>query len=271
MWSTPLCISPFLSTSFIPIQLTSSWPFEARSAYTGHGPLFEGKTQRRIDAGAGSGLTTFRHRILGIWGTAWKISWTEEPGRLQSMGSRRVGHDWATSLSLYTFRHWRRKWQPTPVFLPGESQGWGSLVGCHLWGCTELDTSESTLQQQQQCGLGMRRGYRWAQPFGPPGSLPCGQECWLLEGQRRTLQSRVLKAFQTKWQGRRPWSLESKGDSLGVCKAREAWGVPKSDAVLLLAGLGLESSRYHLSGSWLIWTSGSSSHDPSYLHILLLK
>ena len=57
---------------------------------------------------------------------AWKIPWTEEPGRLQSMGSRRVGHDWETSLSLFTFMHWRRKWQPTPVFLPGESQGRGS-------------------------------------------------------------------------------------------------------------------------------------------------
>ena len=54
---------------------------------------------------------------------AWKIPWTEEPGRLQSMGSLRVGHDWATSLSLFAFMHWRRKWQPTPVFLPGESQG----------------------------------------------------------------------------------------------------------------------------------------------------
>ena len=49
-----------------------------------------------------------------------------EPGRLQSMGSRRVGHDWATSLSLFPFMHWRRKWQPTPVFLPGESQGRGA-------------------------------------------------------------------------------------------------------------------------------------------------
>jgi len=52
----------------------------------------------------------------------WKIPWTEEPSRLQSMGSLRVGYDWATLLSLYTFMHWRRKWQPTPVFLPGESQ-----------------------------------------------------------------------------------------------------------------------------------------------------
>ena len=53
-----------------------------------------------------------------------------------------------TSLSLFTFMHWRRKWQPTPVFLPGESQGWGSLVGCRLWGCTESDTIEATQQQQ---------------------------------------------------------------------------------------------------------------------------
>ena len=56
----------------------------------------------------------------------------------------RVGHHWATSLSLSTFMHWRRKWQPTPVFSPGESQGRGSLVGCRLWGCTELDTTEAT-------------------------------------------------------------------------------------------------------------------------------
>ena len=64
---------------------------------------------------------------------AWKIPWTEEPGRLQTMGSWRVGHDWVTSLSLFPFMHWRRKWQPTPVFLPGESQGreawWAAVYG----------------------------------------------------------------------------------------------------------------------------------------------
>ena len=79
---------------------------------------------------------------------AWKIPWTEEPGRLQSMGLRRVVHDCATSLPLFTFMHWRRKWQPTPVFLPGESQGQGSLAGCHLWGPTESDMTEATQQQQ---------------------------------------------------------------------------------------------------------------------------
>ena len=82
----------------------------------------------------------------------WKIPWTEEPGGLQSMGS--LESDTTERIhfhfSLFTFMHWRRKWLPTPVFLPGESQGRGSLVGCPLWGCTELDTTEAT-QQQQSC------------------------------------------------------------------------------------------------------------------------
>ena len=73
---------------------------------------------------------------------ARRIPWTEEPGGLQSMGSLRVGHDGATSLSLFTFMHWRRKWQPTPVFLPGESQGQWGLVRCRLWGRRESDTTE---------------------------------------------------------------------------------------------------------------------------------
>ena len=71
---------------------------------------------------------------------AWKIPWMEEPGGLQSMGFTKS----RTQLSNFTFLHWRRKWQPTPVFLPGESQGWGSLVGCRLWGHTELDMTEVT-------------------------------------------------------------------------------------------------------------------------------
>ena len=73
---------------------------------------------------------------------AWQIPWAEDPGGLQSMESLRVGHDWVTSLSLFTFMHWRRKWKPTPVFLPGKSQGWGSLVGCHLWSRTGSDTTK---------------------------------------------------------------------------------------------------------------------------------
>ena len=75
---------------------------------------------------------------------SWKNPRTEQPGRLQSMGSLRVGHYWATLLSLFTFLNWRSKLQATPVFLPGESQGRWNLVGCWLWGCTESDTTEVT-------------------------------------------------------------------------------------------------------------------------------
>ena len=53
-----------------------------------------------------------------------------------------LGLSYLRFFSLFTFMHWRRKWQPTPVFSPGESQGWGSLVGCRLWGCTESDMTE---------------------------------------------------------------------------------------------------------------------------------
>ena len=62
---------------------------------------------------------------------AWKIPRAEEPGRLQSMGSLRVGHDWATSLSLFTFMHWRRKWQPTPVLENPRDGGawWAAIYG----------------------------------------------------------------------------------------------------------------------------------------------
>ena len=75
---------------------------------------------------------------------AGKVPWMEEPCRLQSTGSQGVGHDRKTSLSLFTFMLWRRKWQPTPGFLPGESQGWESRVGCRLVSCTESDTTEVT-------------------------------------------------------------------------------------------------------------------------------
>ena len=83
-----------------------------------------------------------------LWLFAWlapkRICCVPSPSRLKSMGLLKVRHDWVTSLSLFTFIHWRRKWQPTPVSLPGESQGRGSLVGCRLWGRTELDMTEVT-------------------------------------------------------------------------------------------------------------------------------
>ena len=76
---------------------------------------------------------------------AWKIPCTEEPGRLQSMGSRRVGHNRVTSLSLFTFIHALEKEMATHYsVLAWRIPGMGSLVGCHLWGCTESDMTEVT-------------------------------------------------------------------------------------------------------------------------------
>ena len=62
---------------------------------------------------------------------AWKIPWMEEPGRLQSMGSLRIGPDWATSLWLFTSMHWRRKWQPLQCSClenPRDSGAWWAAV-----------------------------------------------------------------------------------------------------------------------------------------------
>ena len=89
-------------------------------------------------------------------GTPLQYSCLENPMdggayRLQSLGSLRVGHNWATSLSLFTFLHLRGKWQPTPVSLPGESQGWGAwwaavygVAQSQTW-LKRLSSSSSTL------------------------------------------------------------------------------------------------------------------------------
>ena len=68
---------------------------------------------------------------------AWKILWTEEPGGLH------------TQLSVFTFMHWRRKWHPTPVFLPGESQGWGSLVAA-VYGVAQSRTQLTRLSSSRK-------------------------------------------------------------------------------------------------------------------------
>ena len=62
---------------------------------------------------------------------AWKIPWTEEPGGLQSMGSLRVGQDWATSLSLLCIE--KGNGNPLPCSCLENPRDRGSLVGCRLW------------------------------------------------------------------------------------------------------------------------------------------
>ena len=136
---------------------------------------------------------------------AWKIPWTEEPGRLQSMGSLRVGHDWASSLSFFTFMHWRRKWQPTPVFLPGGFQGRGSLVGCCLWGRT---VGHDWGDLAFIVWVGVKES---ASIAGEPGSIP-GLGRSPGEGNRYPLQYSCLEnsmdrgAWQVQSMGQQSWT-----------------------------------------------------------------
>ena len=76
---------------------------------------------------------------------AWKLPWAEEPGRPPSTGSGRVEHDRATSLSLFPSTHWRRPWQPTPVFSPGESQGQGGAWRAAGYGVAQSRTRRKRL------------------------------------------------------------------------------------------------------------------------------
>ena len=102
---------------------------------------------------------------------AWKIPWMEEPARLLSMGSLRIEHDWETSFSLFAFMHWRKKWQPTPVFLPGESQGWGAWWAAvygvaQSWKRLKWLGSSSSLQNTllNSTGSDNGRDARWREP-----------------------------------------------------------------------------------------------------------
>ena len=106
--------------------------------------------------------------------------------------------------------HWRRKWQPTPVILPGESQGQGSLAGFCLWGRTEPDTTEATQQQQQQGFPGGSEVKNLPASAGDTGSVPgFGRS----PGERKGTHSNILA-----W--RIPWTEEPSGlQSVGLQKA----------------------------------------------------
>ena len=87
---------------------------------------------------------------------AWKIPWTEDPGRLQSMGSWRVGHDWATSLSLFTFMHWRRKWHPlqcSHLENPRDGGAWWAAIYGVAQSWTRLKRLSSMVSGVMICSL----------------------------------------------------------------------------------------------------------------------
>ena len=120
--------------------------------------------------------------------------------------------------------HWRRKWQPTPVFLPGESQGRGSLVGCHIWGRTESDglsSSSSSSSIQQHVRAWMSVPY----PHGSQGvslvaqtvkNLPVIRETWVWSLGREDPLKKGMATHSSIFAWRIPWveepgSLQSMG------------------------------------------------------------
>ena len=88
---------------------------------------------------------------------AWKIPWMEESGRLQSMESLRVGHNWATSLSLFTFMHGRRQWHPTPVYSclenPRDGGAWWAAIYGVAQSQTRLKWHSSSVWDECNCAV----------------------------------------------------------------------------------------------------------------------
>ena len=142
---------------------------------------------------------------------AWKIPWTEEPGRLQSMGSLRVRYDWATSLSLFTFMHWRRKWQPTPAFLPGESQGRGA------WWAAVYGIAQSRIRLKRLSSSSSRHNI----PMIIWHSL-CSLEVrrfTYIEEDKRVKEKVLIEKKRGSWDGHKYWVQVAGGtDQLQVCK-----------------------------------------------------
>ena len=130
---------------------------------------------------------------------AWRIPCTEEPGRLQSMGSLEVGQDWATSLSRFTFLHWRKKWQPTPVFLPGESQGHGAW-----WAAIyEVAQSRTRLKWLSSSSSSSSMGLVWlwavyllmGRVVFPISCLPCQER---IQAKRLKVKTKVKAYWKSK-------------------------------------------------------------------------
>ena len=154
----------------------------------------------------------------------WKIPWTEEPSRLQSMGSLRVGHDWATSLSIFTFMHWRRKRQPTPVFLPRNPRDGGAWWAA-IYGVTQSQTrlkwlSSSSVSMMPHGSQPCITQWNY-EPchIGPPktdGSwwgvlTKCGP---LEKGMANHFSILALRTKRTLWKGKKigHWKMNSPGE-----------------------------------------------------------
>ena len=134
---------------------------------------------------------------------AWKVSWMEEPGRLQSMGWLRDRHDWATSLSLFTFMQWRRKWQPTPVFLPGESQGLdGGAWWAAVYGVTQSRTRLKRLSNSSSSPKDYLGPWR---AVGPRKELWCWRRRLRVHWPARRSNQSILREITPEYSPCKDW------------------------------------------------------------------
>ena len=158
---------------------------------------------------------------------AWKIPWTEEPGRLQSMGSLRIRHDWATSLSLFTFMHRRRKWQPLQYSClenPRDGGAWWAAVYGIAQSWTWLKRLSSSSSQRHSEGSNkscvhqdprtpqrLRQNCVWASSVEVRVSsgLPQGQGLWVQQtwgwhkpSWRRSLLTPPYSCQNLQWTGK---------------------------------------------------------------------
>ena len=131
-----------------------------------------------------------------------------EPGRLQSVGSLRVGQDWATSLSLFTFMHWIRKWQPTPVFLPGESWGRGA------WRAAVCGVAQSRTRLKRLSSSTFPSNTAWAEA--------ASSVCWV-----RKLRPKKLRARSGSHSGRFQRRLVSPCTALLCLRLRRSTQPPE--------------------------------------------
>ena len=106
---------------------------------------------------------------------AWKIPWTEKPGGLQSMGSQRVIHDWATSLSLFTFMHWRGNGNPLQCSClesPRDGGAWWAAV----YGVAQSQTWLKWLSSSSSSWEVVLTQLGFAMSSGPAGSISWGRD-----------------------------------------------------------------------------------------------
>ena len=134
---------------------------------------------------------------------AWKILRTEEPGRLQSMGSRRIRHDWVTSLWLFTFMHWRRKWQPIQCSCLENPRDrgawWASVYGvAQIWTRLKQLSSSSSIHWKDWCwssntlSTWCKEPTHWKRPW-------CSERLRAGEGDERGWDGWMASSTQWTW------------------------------------------------------------------------